>query len=830
MRMLPLLLALILLALPAASAHAAPAPTTGPNARYALANGCYELRSKSLNRVVTGPLRMQATDLGRYLFYGRAADFLAADAQGQVKPAAAPSDSADWRVDVSGGAFRVTLPSAGGKALSVTGDGALVLGGSGDAALFSFDSATGCATYPEVEVNATGRPGTGSTSYTETSGLLDAHMHLTAYEFLGGRAHCGRPWHRFGAPFALMDCPDHFPNGAGAFLENGVSGPGAKKPLHDPVGWPTFKDWPNHDSLTHEQSYYKWLERSWRAGQRVFVNLMAEVELLCNVYPYKQNSCDEMDSVRLQVRRTRELQDYIDAQHGGPGKGWFRIVTDPFEARRVVNAGKLAVVMGIEVMKPFGCGVYNEEPQCTAEDIDRGLDEVHRLGIRSMELAVKFDNALAGVAGDEGTTGVLVNNGNKLETGKYWQMQTCMGPPDEADKEQPTPVPHNHDSLIANGFATLLPLGAAPVYPPGPQCNARGLTRLGEHALRGLMARGMIFDPDHMSVLARKQAMSVLESERYPGVISSHSWSTPDAARRILRLGGVVTPFAQSAPKTRSSSGFVSAWRTVRAMRTPGRLFGIGWGADQNGLGPQGGPRNGPNPVRYPFKSFDGKVTLDRQRSGQRVFDVNKDGVAHYGLYPDWVEDLRNIAGEQIIRDLSRGPEAYLQMWERAEGVPAETCRSARGRFTRRGMGRQRLAVGPEALLRRAGQPALRRGRVFRYCVQGRGNRRSKARFAAVFTPAGRVGMLVSNARGHGTIWRRRGRGRLRISRGASVRTLRGRARRVSSRLYVRRARGGVRFVYGVRRGRVRYVAVASRSVGRSTRRLRAYLRLSGVR
>ena len=31
----------------------------------------------------------------------------------------------------------------------------------------------------------------------------------------------------------------------------------------------------------------------------------------------------------------RELQDYIDAQNGGPGKGLFRIVTDPFEARRV---------------------------------------------------------------------------------------------------------------------------------------------------------------------------------------------------------------------------------------------------------------------------------------------------------------------------------------------------------------------------------------------------------------------------------------------------------------------------------------------------------------
>ena len=49
-----------------------------------------------------------------------------------------------------------------------------------------------------------------------------------------------------------------------------------------------------------------------------------------------------------------------------------------------------------------------------------------------MELVNKFDNALAGVAGDSGTTGVVVNNGNRIETGRYWQMGPC------ADA-------HNHD-------------------------------------------------------------------------------------------------------------------------------------------------------------------------------------------------------------------------------------------------------------------------------------------------------------------------------------------------------------------------------------------------
>ena len=229
----------------------------------------------------------------------------------------------------------------------------------------------------------------------EVKGIIDLHLHMTAFEFLGGRAHCGRPWHRYGAPYALVDCPDHqVGNGCGAVLENALYGNPAR--CHDPVGWPTFKDWPHHDSLTHEQTYYKWVERAYMGGLRLFVNLYVENRALCELYPLKQNDCDEMASVRLQNRDLDALQDYIDAQNGGPGRGWFRIVTDPFQARRVIAEGKLAVVKGIEVSEPFGCRIYNDQPQCDRAHIDRELDEVYGFGVRQMELINKFDNALAG--------------------------------------------------------------------------------------------------------------------------------------------------------------------------------------------------------------------------------------------------------------------------------------------------------------------------------------------------------------------------------------------------------------------------------------------------
>ena len=64
------------------------------------------------------------------------------------------------------------------------------------------------------------------------------------------------------------------------------------------------------------------------------------------------------------------LQDYIDAQFGGPGKGFFRIVKTPAGGAPVINAGKLAVVLGVEVSEVLDCGRLNDVPHCNT-DADR---------------------------------------------------------------------------------------------------------------------------------------------------------------------------------------------------------------------------------------------------------------------------------------------------------------------------------------------------------------------------------------------------------------------------------------------------------------------------
>jgi hypothetical protein len=800
---------------PAAAVAPAKAPpsrslasATGDDRRYALANGCYALRSQSAGGFVAKApggytatagsagagegFRMQATALGSYLFYGRDRDLMAANGLNLVEPASSASPSADWRVDANpDGTFTITLPSAG-KALAVAA-GRLVLAEPAGAGAFTFEPADGCAVYPEVETGASGRPFTGRTGWGEVRGMIDLHLHMTAFEFLGGRAHCGRPWHRYGAPYALVDCPDHQAgNGCGAVLENALYGNPVR--CHDPVGWPTFKDWPHHESLTHEQTYYRWMERAYMGGLRVFVNLFVENRALCELYPLKQNDCDEMASVRLQNRDLDAIQDYIDAQHGGPGRGWFRIVTNPFQARRVIAEGKLAVIKGIEVSEPFGCRSNNDQPECDRAEIDRQLDEVHGFGVRQMELINKFDNALAGVAGDSGNTGVVVNGGNRLATGHFWRMQHCTGPPDEHDKQQPGVYDHDENDVLTHVIEQFLPLGVTPVYPNDSNCNAMGLTDLGEHAVRGLMQRKMIIDPDHLSVRARKSVMDLLEAARYSGSVSSHSWSTADVIPRIYKLGGVVTPMKEAAPD------WIKTWRTTKAQRDPRFYFGFGYGSDQNGLSSQPHQRDG---VQYPFKSFDGRVTFERQKSGVREFDFAKDGVAHYGLFPDWWEDIRVAGGAAAVRDMARGAEAYLQAWERVNGI-GFGCKPATLRLTRRGLGRLRLRDGAARLLRRGGQPKERGDRAWSWCV--RGKRNGGKRVAAVLTPAGKVALVGTSA---------------------GTRKLPDGARRVGRGLFVRSAGRRARFVYGVRRGQVRFVAVATRAASRNGKTLRSHLKLA---
>ena len=155
----------------------------------------------------------------------------------------------------------------------------------------------------------------------------------------------------------------------------------------------------------------------------------------------------------------------------------------------------------------------------------------------------------------------------------------------------------------------------------------------------------------------------------------------------------------------------------------------------------------------------------------------------------------------------------------RATTCPApRSCLARRSPIGPRNIGRIRLGLTRSRLARRIGPS--RRGRlVTRWCVK-----RSRGRVSAVFgsrSARSRALLVATTARGHGN---------RRVRPGSSARALRRaypRLRRIGRGVF--RANPSSPRLFGVRRGRVRFIAVASRRLLRSPRSLRRNLARAGL-
>jgi microsomal dipeptidase-like Zn-dependent dipeptidase len=174
-----------------------------------------------------------------------------------------------------------------------------------------------------------------------------------------------------------------------------------------------------------------------------------------------------------------------------------------------------------------------------------------------------------------------------------------------------------------------------------------------------MMDEHMLIEVDHLSEWAREQVLAIAEERHYP-LVSSHTGTgglwTADELKRLFALGGFATATIDDAAKM------------------PGKIlaFGgepVGLGSDTGGFNALPAPDTAAKPLRYPFRSFDRHVRFSRQRTGTRTFDLNADGMAHYGLLPDLLADVRRRkSGKAALGVLFGSAEGYLRTWERATG------------------------------------------------------------------------------------------------------------------------------------------------------------------
>lgn len=526
-------------------------------------------------------------------------------------------------------------------------------------------------------------------------GFADLHCHQFAHLGFGGQAFWGGAYGDM--PQALRPCDNarvHGPRGTLDFMGNMMRTIAYHLPWgsvfgHKVGGYPRFDGWPRWDSVSHQAVFEDWLHRAVEGGLRLMVMLAVNNERLCaksaQPRPY---GCNDMEAVDRQLQAAKDMQAYVDEKLGGPGQGWYRIVHTPGEARRVMAAGKLAVVLGIEVDYPFNC---RDEGSLTADQLRAELDRYYDLGVRHV-FPIHF--------ADNGFGGTAFQNDLIRDTG--------AGMP---SARNPAGVAGVNSLIGTNPVDTEDGTAWGYEYRTGRR-NSRGLTDLGRTLIHEMIARGMIIDIDHMSARAKADVLDICESVNYP-VVSGHTGFVeiskgskrhegqilPEEIDRIRRVGGMLAVIIRQGTLEEIDTWHGPGHTVVEHMcggtsnsLAQGYLYAIakttgdpvGFGTDLNGFAGLPGPRLGPEAcpggrgvgaqsgVSYPFTAAATGQIMDRSTAGNRTFDINTDGVAHIGMLPDLIADLQEMGlTASELEPLLGSAEEYARVWGAAAGEPA---------------------------------------------------------------------------------------------------------------------------------------------------------------
>ncbi len=702
---------------------------------FALANGCYLVEADgqwlgesgsgyafTMNQADAASFFLKASDLGTYLLYDEGAGYLVSDDGPLLRRTELESDftrlddtfisGAEWEIEPSpGDPSRVRLRNR--KTRRLLGAGGLVTDES-DALRVSFVEASGCTPHPELTLDATGDVQKTTFDDGDLYGIVDTHSHiLSNFGFGGGGIFHGGAFHRLGVEHALGSCEaNHGVMGKKDFFGFAfdTSGPNATDlsgligdllmgelsvDNHVTDGYPEFTEWPDaRRRSTHQQQYYRWLERAHLAGLRLVVQHATTNSAICTFtagtgIQSVRYACDDMVGVDRIIDETYNMERYIDAQAGGPGEGFFRVVQSPAEAREVIGGGKMAVILGIETSDLFDCRLSPNAtgPVCDADYVRSQLDAYFARGVRAIFPVHKYDNAFSAGDGDR----AFIELGNFVNSG-YWGNFTLdcpVGVPSVFDKgdvffgglNQPrdefmmSSPPNDFSNIFMDPLGTMVPFLAEISAPPlvGDYCQKTGLTPIGETLIAEMMQRGMIIEVDHLPKRAYERAFELLEASNYPaaGTHGQH-WDG-----RLYALGGVSkTGLGRCRNPAQPGEMFARIRERVAAIEAEGGYPAEGFGFDLNGFAGAPGPRlaagacSDPqdDPITYPFRSIAGDVEFTQPRVGNREIDFNQEGFVHIGMLPELLQDARGDATSDADYDpLFRSAEGYIRMWERAE-------------------------------------------------------------------------------------------------------------------------------------------------------------------
>jgi microsomal dipeptidase-like Zn-dependent dipeptidase len=399
------------------------------------------------------------------------------------------------------------------------------------------------------------------------------------------------------------------------------------------------RDFPRWDTIAHHAVWEKWLRTAHERGLSLMVMSAVTFQFLCEMMPEGnlKRECDERADIDIQLDRVHE---FVRANT------WAEIALSPADARRIIAQGKLAIVLSIEASNVFD-GPSDWRPV---------FDAFYAKGVRTLQIAHQLDNRFAGAALHNPIFHVA-------QFKKNCHIDTDCG-------------------------ATLR--GKTLGFDVDRECkNMRGLTSEGADLAREMMKRGMPIDIAHLSERGVDALYDVAKSAQYYPLYFSHGHfreimnpelakdekTTPAEIIRIVRKTGGMFGLRTAHDETRdyvhasvpndchgSSKSFAQAFEFgAKELKV-----GLALGSDFNGFMQQTRPRFGDLGACSAGFAEEAAAQRAQQLASGRPLGTEFDekGLAHVGLLPDLLDDLRGMGVDTA--PITRSAERFLRMWERA--------------------------------------------------------------------------------------------------------------------------------------------------------------------
>jgi microsomal dipeptidase-like Zn-dependent dipeptidase len=233
-------------------------------------------------------------------------------------------------------------------------------------------------------------------------------------------------------------------------------------------------------------------------------------------------------------------------------------------------------------------------------------------------------------------------------------------------------------------------------HPPAPYTttghrNSRGLQHQGRVALDALTRLGAMIDVDHMGEKTVEETLQHTARAGYP-VFAGHNAVRKAGGTERAHIAKVAGEIMDRGGMWGAGikDGTQSLHATISQLRQLSPNGGIAVGSDCSGM--ELLPAEREMPSSWPetptirdyeaagfvvYRDLNGAPAnaLERCKFGNREYDIDFDGFAHIGMYPDFLEDgvSSGHLSEDDLRELFRAPEAFVQAWE--------NCLAAAGRL-----------------------------------------------------------------------------------------------------------------------------------------------------